>query len=357
MSSTSSFSPSIISSTCFGSSVILLAYNLYVSTFGVKKSAFRTHSITLHNAPGLMMAGLGTICAAITSDHIINSSPQTPMHILHDKYSWFQFMFGLWLLSFYVNTITGFFMIPLLPNVDPAVKREFISLVLLQLSFAPAVLGMINVSLAPVMELSCYVISTIGIIASSANLYLYVLDYMDGRSNKVCSGTYLVSSMDKQHQERKKRKQYGTMKQILDDYISICFVRGSENTRMPANGLMIFIAFTLVVPHPFIIGIASQLRKYHEIYPMWMMDAPALMAVLIFCTVGNMQVFHGTLAVRGKETVSRASWMVAVTVVLMVVLIFAIFIHVQGTEGFKDFMKCTLLSNCPSLLIVENLPY
>jgi hypothetical protein len=56
-------------------------------------------------------------------------------------------------------------------------------------------------------------------------------------------------------------------------------------------------------------------------------------------TVGNMQVFHGTLSVRGKETVMRASAMVAWTVVVEILLVCTMFIHVMGIAGFADFVK------------------
>jgi hypothetical protein len=65
-----------------------------------------------------------------------------------------------------------------------------------------------------------------------------------------------------------------------------------------------------------------------------------------------MQVFHGTLSVRGKDTVTRASVLVAVTVVVEVVFVFAVYIHVMGGTGFVHFLRCIANDQwCPSTYV------
>jgi hypothetical protein len=245
-------------------------------------------------------------------------------------------LFCVWLTAFLGKTTTGFFMIPLLPNVDPAVKREFISLVLCQVSFVPVVLGLIDASLINSMRYTCYAISAVGLVFSVANTVVYILDYREGKSQKVCSGDFLVQQMDKQHEQRTRSR----TSTAFHDYVAICFQRGSEKTRMPANQTMIFIAICLVVPFPIISAISIRFEDLHIAYPVYVTEAVNVLTLLVLCTVGNMQVFHGTMSVRGKDTVTRAAVSVAATVVVELVLVFAAYCHVLGAQGFIDYSRC-----------------
>lgn len=341
------------------SAVVLLAYTAYTTKFSLKRRAFRSTSTALHNVPGLIIAVLGTLGWMVIGYELAFST--TPLGVAPVmECSWFWPAFYLWLVAFTLNTVTGFFMIPLLPNVDPAVKREFISLVLCQISFVPVIFGMLDEANVYWSRLLCNWISGIGIIVSSANFMLYTLDYLDGRSNTVCSGKYLIDQMGKQKEQRLqylKRKSNkssslsAALKMMYHDYVSVCFQRGADQTRMPANEVMLFIAFTLVVPFPLIAVIASRFETLHAVYPPEFMTATGIFLLLVLCTVGNMQVFHGTLAVRGQDTVSRAASMVAVTVVLELSLIFSMYIHVQSFQGFVDFMWCIFTDECPASMV------
>jgi hypothetical protein len=170
----------------------------------------------------------------------------------------------LWFVAFLGNTVTGFFMIPLLPNVDPATKREFISLVLCQLSVVSMFLGLVDVALIQPTKYACFLVSGIGIVFSTINFVLYLMDYMEGKSQAVCSGSYLVSEMRKQKEKRKLMNGEST---VFHDYIAVCFQRGSEKTRMPANKTMLFIALTLIIPFPFVTAMALRFETIHTIYP------------------------------------------------------------------------------------------
>lgn len=321
------------------SNAILIAYNMYVGGFSVKKSAFRNRRTILHNAPGVSLVLLGTVLWNLLGYELFVDSS---LEFL--SRNWFLASFGAWTVVFLFNTFTGWAMIPLLPNVDPAVKREFVSLVLCQVSFLPVVLGQIDLRLAQPMRNVCYVISLLGLVFSMANLVLYTLDYIEGKSQKVCSGDYLVKQMAKQEKERQKLRK----STLLQDYVTICFTRGADQTRMPANEIMLFIAVSIVVPFPLLAVLANRFEILQEAYP-GILRAPAILMLLMLGTVGNMQVFHGTLAVRGKETVRRASVMVAVTVVVEMLVVFAIYSSVLGVDGFQQYLFCVGISEyCPS---------
>lgn len=360
---TSTYEQQLLKTVALPSAIILIAYTAYTTKFSLKKRAFRSASTAMHNIPGLFIAIVGTLGWITMGYQLATTIPSesVPLGVIPimNNY-WFWPTFYTWLGAFLLNTFTGFFMIPLLPNVDPAVKREFISLVLCQVSFVPVIFGMLSPNYVTASRRFCLWINGIGMIVSTANLILYTLDYMDGRSNKVCSGKYLVDQMEKQKEQRLeqlKRKSSSSHKSsasaalnmIVHDYVSICFQRGADQTRMPANKTMLFIAFTLVVPFPLFAVIASRFETLHEVYPPEFMQATGIFLLLVLCTVGNMQVFHGTLAVRGQDTVARAAGMVAVTVVLELALIFTMYMHVQTMEGFKHFMWCIFTNDCPAI--------
>ena len=322
------------------SSAVLISYNIYVGCFSLKKSAFRKRLTILHNTPGITIAVVGTaLWNLLGYEMFLDQS----LDLLAKK--WFWTLFIVWVAAFLFNTFTGFAMIPLLPNIDPAVKREFVSLVLCQLSFVPVILGQIDPTLAKSMRILCYCISGLGLVLSVTNVVLYGLDYAEGKSQKVCSGEYLVKQMEKQADERKKQLKKST---LLEDYVTICFRRGAHQTRMPANEIMLFIAVSIVVPFLLIPIIANRFENLQEAYPS-ILRVPAILMLLVLGTVGNMQVFHGTLAVRGKETVRNASIMVAATVVVENVLIFAIYATVLGVTGFREYLLCIPMQEyCPS---------
>ena len=344
-----------------------MAYTAYTTRFSLKRRAFRSTSTALHNAPGLFIAVVGTLGWLVMGYQLATTSASATSSLgVIDVMSqpWFWSLFYTWLGAFLLNTVTGFFMIPLLPNVDPAVKREFISLVLCQVSFVPVIFGMLDPAYITTSRWFCNWINGVGMIVSSANLFLYTMDYLDGRSNKVCSGKYLVDQMEKQ---KKQRLEYlnrkmnkassggfsiAALQMVYHDYVAICFQRGADQTRMPANKTMLFIALTLVVPFPIFAVIASRFETLHAVYPSEWMTATGIFLLLVLCTVGNMQVFHGTLAVRGQDTVARAAGMVAVTVVLELALIFSMYMHVQTVDGFLDFMWCIFTNECPTRMIV-----
>ena len=321
------------------STTILVGYTGYVTKFSLKKSAIRSKSIAAHNVPGVLISLLGTAGWLV----LVYQLELSGHAVLLDQW-WFWSCYASWLVAFLGNTATGFFMIPLLPNVDPAVKREFISLVLCQVSFVPVFLAQAYPEWSAMMKFFCFTVCATGFVMSVANFVLYSLDYYEGRSQTVCSGSYLVKEMEKQQEKRQRSPQKST---VFHDYMAVCFQRGSDKTRMPANTIMLFIAFTLVVPFPLIAAVAHKFDIIHATYPT--MRALPLLSLLILGTVGNLQVFHGTLAVRGKETVSSASWMVAVTVVIEMVLVFSCYIHVMGLNGFVQFLYCIQSEeNCPS---------
>ena len=349
------------------SAVLLVAYTAYTTRFSLKRRAFRSTSTALHNAPGLFIAVVGTLGWLVMGYQLATTSASATSSlgvIAVMSQPWFWSLFYTWLGAFLLNTVTGFFMIPLLPNVDPAVKREFISLVLCQVSFVPVIFGMLDPAYITTSRWFCNWINGVGMIVSSANLFLYTMDYLDGRSNKVCSGKYLVDQMEKQ---KKQRLEYlnrkmnkassggfsiAALQMVYHDYVAICFQRGADQTRMPANKTMLFIALTLVVPFPIFAVIASRFETLHAVYPSEWMTATGIFLLLVLCTVGNMQVFHGTLAVRGQDTVARAAGMVAVTVVLELALIFSMYMHVQTVDGFLNFMWCIFTNECPSRMVI-----
>jgi hypothetical protein len=264
----------LLAFTCYLSTAILVAYTAYVTKFSLKKSAFRSTSVTLHSAPGLLISLLGTAGWLLLEYQI---SLSTDGYAAALTQQWFWVCFYIWLAAFLGNTVTGFTMIPLLPNIDPAVKREFISLVMVQLSFAPVILGQVDVTLVPTMKYACYLISAVGLLVSMTNLILYLMDFWEGKSQTVCSGSYLVSEMEKQKEERQRLRKSTT----FHDYVAICFQRGSKTTRMPANKIMLFIAVTLVIPFPFIAAISLRFDTIHAVYPPESINATGLLALFV----------------------------------------------------------------------------
>lgn len=364
---------------------ILIYYIFFVSVFSTKRTAFRNTITSLHSLPGLVLGVVGVGLCLLLGSYLcfsnddayfasgqINASSASagnrnlPPHQQQQQHppcwfwdeDWFWGWVAVWIFAFLANTLTGFVMIPQLPNCDPSTKREFMTLVCCQLSFLPAILGMLDFGKLswwlPCMQLCCYSVSALGLVVSSANFVLYLLDYCEGKSQQVCSGKYLVDQMDKQHEIRQqhdnKRSISDRTKTLLQDYVSICFMRGSEKTRMPANKLMIFIGLTLIVPFPIIALIGYRLVALKESYygsSPSLMALPALLEVVMLCTVGNMQVFHGTLSVRGKVTVTSASVWVAFTTVLELILIGLVNDQaLGGWENTKDYLYCILSGVC-----------
>jgi hypothetical protein len=264
----------LLAFTCYMSTAILSAYTAYVTKFSLNKSAFRSSSVALHNVPGLIISLLGTAGWLLLEYQL---SLSTDGYAAALTQQWFWVCFYIWLAAFLGNTVTGFTMIPLLPNIDPAVKREFISLVMCQLSFVPVILGLVDATFVPTMKYACFLISAVGLLVSVTNLILYLMDFWEGKSQTVCSGSYLVSEMEKQKEQRQRLRKNTT----FQDYVAICFQRGSEKTRMPANSIMLFIAVTLVIPFPLIAAISFRFDTIHAVYPPEAMNASSLLALLV----------------------------------------------------------------------------
>jgi hypothetical protein len=317
----------------------LFAYTVYVTRFGLHQSAFRNGTTSLHNAPGLLVSVLGT--AGWVGLLVFPTLW---------RYSTFWVLFAIWTVSFLVNCLTGFCMIPMLPNIDPSAKREFVPLFLVQISFLPFCLGLAGVGTAS-MTVASFVIGILGLISSVVNFILYLLDYADGKSSMVCSSKHLLDHIDQQKETRKRLYDEGywaIAKMLFHDYIAILFQRGAEQTRMPANQTMVFIAATLIVPFPIFMSAAFRFREISTAYPPELLMSPNLVLLLLLSTVGNLQIFHGTLALRGKDTVTRSSLMVAVTVVLELLVGFANMYQALGAEHYIGYHKCRGLGLCSS---------
>ena len=339
------------SSAALVSAAILVGYTAYTAQFSFKRSAFRNTRTILHNLPGNVISVTGTVGYLWLGTELLTAADPTDTPAVHNQFFWG--LFYTWLVAFLFNTATGFFMIPMLPDMDPASKREFISLVLVQLSFVPMTFGANGIAGSPsTIKYWCWLVTGLGLITSIANVTLYFMDYASGRSNKVCSGSYLVDQMKKQQKERKVQRSGNSsavLRDLFHDYVTVCFERGSDQTRMPANRLMIFIGISLVFPLLITAVIAFHFEAIQRAYPPAVMKTLGLVSLFGLGTVGNMQVFHGTLALRGTETVQRASWMVAVTVVVECVLVFASHTQVLGYEGFLDFLHCETTGDCKPL--------
>jgi hypothetical protein len=324
--------------------VSLLAYTVYVTRFSLHKSAFRNGTTILHNAPGVLLSVLGTL-------------GWVGQLLYPDlwRHSIFWLLFAIWTMAFLTNCLTGFCMIPMLPNIDPSAKREFVPLFLVQVSFLPFTLGLVGVC-STSMTVATFGIGVLGLITSVSNLILYVMDYADGKSNTVCSSKHLLDHIDQQKEVRKKLYDGGyweISKILFHDYISILFQRGADQTRMPANGTMIFIAVSLVVPFPIFMSAALRFEMIRHAYPPALLMSPNLVLLLLLSTVGNLQIFHGTLALRGKDTVTRASVMVAATVVLELALGFANMYHALGPEHYVRYHMCLGLGSCPPSSVLQ----
>lgn len=321
----------------------LIVYSYYVTSFSLHKSAFRNWTTIVHNVPGLLQSVLGTLgwIALLINPNLCD-------------FVLFWILFAIWTIAFLVNCLTGFCMIPMLPNIDPSAKREFVPLFLVQVSFLPFTLGLAGVWQSS-MTVACFIIGVLGLITSVSNLVLYLMDYADGKSNVVCSSKHLLDHIDEQKKTRKKLYEegyYGVAKILVHDYMVILFKRGAETTRMPANATMIFIAVSLIVPFPIFMSAAFRFEQIHAAYPPSLLMAPNLVLLLLLSTVGNLQIFHGTLALRGKDTVHRASFLVAVTVVLELFLGFVNMYDVLG-EFYFGYHMCLGFGKCPTSSVLS----
>lgn len=345
---------------------VLIYYIFYISLYSTRRSAFRNAITAVHSIPGLFLGVVGIgLCLLLGSYLWMQDSTDNDSNAVHQDSPWFwtkpwfSACLALWLVVFIGNTLTGFIMIPLLPNCDPSTKREFVTLVCCQCSFLPAILGMLPVPSTwwlPTMQLACYTVCAVGMIVSTANFTLTLWDLCEGKCQNVCSGTYLVDQMDKQHHTMLQKSRHSDtaffLRLVWHDYCTICFERGSDKTRMPANKLMLFIAFTLVVPFPIIALLGYRLdvlrASYYATAP-GLMALPALLEVLMLCTVGNMQVFHGTLAQRGVVTVKSATtWVAATTVLELVVIALVNDQALGGWKGTQEYLYCILSGLCRS---------
>eukprot|EP00457_Paulinella_chromatophora_P009812 gb/GEZN01009888.1/.p1 GENE.gb/GEZN01009888.1/~~gb/GEZN01009888.1/.p1 ORF type:complete len:346 (+),score=14.25 gb/GEZN01009888.1/:24-1040(+) len=303
--------------------LLLLCYTLYTLKSSLHPRAFRNRKVATHNIPGIVLAVMGMPGSLVYG---LGNPEWFPPKAINYTFT----------LAFLANTITGFVMIPKLPHIDPATKREFLSLVLTQLAFVPVVYGQVVPSMVSTLQLATMLICVLGTVTSVTNVVLYLIDYSQGKSQKICSGDFLIKHM---------RKQTKLGLSIYDHYVGILFQRGAEQTRMPANKLGIFVALTLVAPFPVLAIMSYRVPLLHRAFGQELRERSGMFSLYTFCTVGNMQVFHGTLAVRGQETVTRAAALVAATVVFELVAMAMVNEATFGSEHVL-YLRCITLGAC-----------
>eukprot|EP00657_Telonema_sp_P-1_P010145 TRINITY_DN4443_c0_g1_i1.p1 TRINITY_DN4443_c0_g1~~TRINITY_DN4443_c0_g1_i1.p1 ORF type:complete len:318 (+),score=57.34 TRINITY_DN4443_c0_g1_i1:146-1099(+) len=288
--------------------LILVGYTAYIGRLTLRKRyLLPTRPLHLiHSWSGIVLMGLGTFQWVSMSN-----SGEHP--------AW---AFWFWTVCFLLNAGTGFVMVPVLPHTDPATKREFVTLFLVQLFYSPYTVGCV---MAPgPMRPLCFFIILCGCITSVANTILYLFDWSEGKSNQICGATIGTTTHTVKSQKLSLR----------EHYVSILFERGSTKTKMPANKRMILISFTLIFP--FLVYLLP-VWNMHMIYN----DFPNMAKFQYFSgyllgTIGSIQIFHGTLSVRGSDKVLRSTnFVIGTTFVEMVMLLLFIYKHIGVQESIK----------------------
>ena len=284
---------------------IFVAYNLYVFRYVLKKRSYykiKHARMFLHTLSGIVTMVLGTI--GLVSLLLRRKNPPLVFVFVH-----------IWSLAFLLNNITGWVLIPKLTCADPATKREFISLFLVQVIFCPFVYGIVYPEWRSTMQVVSALLIVAGAFTSGINLFLYLIDWYESTSQKIVSGKSLVKQMEKE----------GEHGDWWSHYVSILFKRGSSQTRMPANKRMIGVAFTIVLPFVLLAFLVSRMDAIstHKIYT----ENYQWYTLLLFGTIGNTQVFHGTMSVRGIDKVHRTTNMVLGTTLLEVVTLLTVLLQ------------------------------
>ena len=276
------------------SAVVFLAYNGYVFRYVFRKRAYyslRRKRMLLHTLSGILTMCTGTY--GITALLLGGTVDPRLVHV--------------WSVGFLWNNLSGFVLIPKLTALDPATKREFISLFLVQVIFWPVVYGIVYPEWTIAMQWVSGALLVLGLVTSVTNTALYLLDWREGKSVQLVAGKKLVKAMERANEAGS----------IYDHYVSILFRRGSHQTRMPANKRMIAVALSIVLPFLLLAVITYRMptmrthAAYSEDYNWY--------TLLLFGTVGNAQVFHGTMSVRGIDKVHRTTNMVLGTTALELV--------------------------------------
>ncbi len=208
-----------------------------------------------------------------------------------------------------MNLTTGFWMIRTIPQSDPSTKREFVSLFLLQTCWVLLGRGLVFGAETQAYQIALYILTACGLITTTSNTVLYIVDWWNTSSQLERSGGEMLAEM-------KQSKCIKTPYSFWSHYINILFIRGSTTTRMPANKKMILGSLTLLVPFLLFILVIPHMSTTYPMYPL--LGQYTWTICYLLSTIGNVQVFHGTLSVRGRETVTNATNLVLITTLLEV---------------------------------------
>jgi hypothetical protein len=214
----------------------------------------------------------------------------------------------LWCFFFLLNTGSGFLLVPRISHADPSTKREFISLVLLQLSFLGTVWGGVHTNNTYVIHCIAGLLCSIGMLTSFVNVVLYGMDWMQGRSGDLCTSSL----------ERTGQSHAGW----VENYITIIFTRGSQCTRMPANKRMLLVAASIFLPFPMLLYLNMLLPGLSRCA---ILQDSIWFTMLLVGSIGNIQIFHGSLSVAGKCTIGSSTHLVLLTTFIEIVSITLLF--------------------------------
>lgn len=298
---------SVLSLFHFLVSTVFIAYNVYVFRFVLKKRSYyqiKHKRMFLHTLSGILAMVIGTVGIV---DFLVRRSERPPL--VH-----------LWSLAFLLNNVSGWVLIPKLTCADPATKREFISLFLVQVIFCPFIYGIVYPEWRSSMQVVSAILIATGLFTSILNLALYLMDWSSSKSNKIVSGDFLVKQMEKE----------GEKGGWWSHYVTILFKRGSTKTRMPANKRMIAVAVSIVLPFLLLAFLVSRMEAIYS-HPMYT-EKYQWYTLLMFGTIGNAQVFHGTMSVRGIDKVHRTTNMVLGTTVLEVLTLITVLLQDNTLE-------------------------
>ena len=297
---------------------VFVAYNAYVFRYVLRQRSYykiRHKRMFLHTLSGIVTMLLGTW--GLVSLMMGRSVDEMMVHA--------------WSVCFVLNNVSGWFLIPKLSCVDPATKREFISLFLVQVIFCPFVYGLVYPEWMRSLQCVSACLIVLGLFTSILNLGIYVMDWYESKSKNLVAGQYLVKQMEKE-------KEKGGW---WSHYVTILFQRGSASTRMPANKRMLGIAVSIVMPFVVLSVLVFRMKAIvqHSVYTVdyqWY-------TLLMFGTIGNSQVFHGTMSVRGIEKVHRTTNMVLVTTVLEVVTLLTMLLRENTFSECVDYARTVFI--------------
>ena len=320
-----------------GSFLLLLEYMHYFASFSLNKhflynSKRITIPIFIHNIFGLLLSIIGSCLWIFISFkiYLVNSNYNDNFNYLCNNNSYFILMFNIFCILCIINMFGGFLLIPRLPSNHPSSKRIFMSSLSIQIStlFVFRLFIFSNDKIFQKIDIYLLIVCCcFGFFVTCLNILAHFSDYFQNKSN---------------HQNKSNQNKSYKEINLFDEYIFLLFYRGYHKTRRPSNKRMIFISSQLFIAYIFFFRIITNINKI--IADNFIDDNLRILCLfssILLLTIGNLQIFHCTMAIRGKCNVHSARNYIVVTLFtrFMFILISAI--------------KLDLLNQIKKLLFIE----